>query len=61
MSERSAWWLLLWLVPVIALCGMAMHVTGLDNTCTEAGGRLEWSFNNWTLAECVRNGVVIHP
>lgn len=49
------------LLVVALICGMAMIVTGQDNACTAAGGRLEWAWTSRTLAECVRDGTVIHP
>lgn len=59
--RRFPWGLLVPIVAVLAVCGMAMIVTGQDNACTEAGGRLEVSFTSRTGAVCVRDGVVIHP
>lgn len=45
---------------VLAICGMAMHVTSDDNACTEAGGHLEFAATRST-EECVRDGQVIEP
>lgn len=61
MAELGLWRLLPVLVAIAAICGMAMVVTGQDNECSAAGGRLEWSLSSRTLAVCVRDGVVIHP
>lgn len=52
------------LVPfliVALICGMAMHITGDDNRCTDLGGRLEFSARSWDGAVCVRDGQVTEP
>lgn len=47
-------------VIVALFCGMAMYVTGEDNACTAAGGRLEFAAT-WSTEVCVRDGRVIEP
>lgn len=52
------------LVPiaiVLLICGMAMHVSGDDYACTDAGGRLEFSTARWSGEACIRDGKVIQP
>lgn len=49
------------LIIVLLICGMAMHITGEDNRCTDAGGHLEFAANAST-EECVMpDGTVIEP
>lgn len=60
MKARDLWVTLLPVLIVLAICGMAMHVTGKDNTCTDAGGRLEFAVT-WSTVQCVRDGQVIEP
>jgi hypothetical protein len=60
-DRRSLWGYLPLLLVLGMICGMAVIVTGQDNACTEAHGSLKWSWTSRTLAECVRDGVVIHP
>lgn len=49
------------LLLVVLICGMAMYVTGRDNACSAAGGRLEFSTGRWSGEVCVRGGEVIEP
>jgi len=41
------------LATVLLICGMAMHITGRDNQCTEQGGHLEFSARSWDGADCI--------
>ncbi len=60
---RAFWAWLPVLIAIIAVCGMAMIVTGQDNRCTAAAVHLEWSVKSRTGADCVRDddGTVIRP
>lgn len=60
MSARAVAGLLAPFVVVALICGQAMHITGRDNTCAAAGGRLEFA-RTWDGAACVRDGEVIEP
>lgn len=61
MSLRTVAGLLAPFILVALICGMAMHITGRDNACTNAGGRLDFSTRTWDGAACVRDGQVIEP
>ena len=61
MNARTIAGLLAPLLLVALICGLAMHITGRDNTCTAAGGRLEFATKTWHGAACIRDGEVIEP
>lgn len=57
---RAALGILIPFALVALICGNAMRVTGEDNACTAAGGRLEFAAR-WPGEACVRDGQVIEP
>jgi hypothetical protein len=61
VTARSWAGLLVPFLGVALICAMAMHITGRDNVCSAAGGRLEFSTRTWSGAACVRDGQVIEP
>lgn len=60
-AVKSVLGILVPLAIVLLICGMAMHVTGEDNACTDAGGRLEFSSAGWSGEVCIRDGKVVDP